>query len=289
MSIKAPIYSCYQCREVVTNLQDLLFVEENSTKGFCSEKCIEQFYSPLLNHYETKEIELRKKYQLEDEAVVFGLNDEEMMKRLIESPDEVWCLTNGLGEETYAYFKFLNRGCFIVICTSYKGEPSYIFSTIKTADERLIAEYRIGEIKLIEERVINDLEEVVERKKSEILATIIEAGAHDDIGMDKYIEYDKFFEETMRDADEIYEQKDKHGDVLITYIKAYRDLGEAIFYLVICLKSDSPSLKSLSLKSSTDAEGDLMTIFPIMAFPTRSALVYKEFKQGKLLSGHLSN
>lgn len=292
--LKAPVYSCYQCRSLHDSLQDLLFVEEKSSKGFCSEKCIEKFYHPILKHYEKMEETLRKELNLEDESVLFGISDEEVMKRLVESPDEVWRLTNELQEEIYSYIKFFNKAYFIVLCTAFKNEPSYIFNTTKTTDERLLNEYRIGEVVSRERKTLQDLEEIIERKKSEILATIIEVNSEDDITMDRYTEYDRFFEETMQEADEIYEHKDKHGDVMVTYIKSYRDQGEGIFYIIVCLKSDSPSLKNIEqeipeLNAEEDRKKDLMTIFPVMAFPTRSGSIYREFKQGKLLSGHLSN
>lgn len=293
-SIKSAVYSCYQCRSLHQTLQELLFVEENSSKGFCSEKCIEKFYSPLLSYYENQEILLRKDLNLVDETVLFGVSDEEVMKRLIESPDEVWRLTNELGEEIYTYIKFFNKAYFIVLCTAFKNEPSYIFNTTKTSDERLVNEYRIGNVVTRENRKLQDLEEIIERKKSEILATLLQADTEDDIEMERYTDYDHFLEETMREADEIYEHKDKYGDVMVTYIKSFRDHGAGIFYIVVCLKSDSPSLKNLEqeisgLNAEEDRVRDLMTIFPVMAFPTRSGAVYREFKQGKLISGHLSN
>lgn len=292
------IYSCYQCRSVHQSLQELLFVEENSPKGFCSEKCIETFYSPILNFYEQQELKIREHLHLKDETVLFGVSDEEVMKRLIESPDEVWRLTNDLGEELYSYIKFFNKAYLIVLCTAYKNEPAYVFSTTKTVDSRLVDQYRVGELVTSENKSFQDFAEVIERKKSEVLATIIEVNSIDDISMESYINYQGLLEETMHEADEVYEHKDKYGDLIVTYIKSFKDSGEAIFYIVVCLKSDSPSLKNIELEKSytstitagtEDQNRNLMTIFPVMAFPTRSGAVYREFKQGKLLSGHLSN
>jgi len=292
--IKTPLYTCFQCRSIHQTLQDLLFVEEKSSKGFCSEACIEDFYRPVLKYYERLEAKLREELNLVDETVLFGISDEEVMKKLIESPDEVWRLTNELGEEVFSYIKYFNKAYFIVLCTSFKNEPSYIFSTLKTTDERMLNEYRIGEVVSQERKHLQDLEEIIEAKKSEVLARILEVNSDVDITMDRYTDYEHFFEDTMHEADEIYELKDKHGDMMVTYIKSFKDHGEGIFYIVVCIKSDSPSLKYIEqeipgLNAEEDRKKELMTIFPIMAFPTRSGEVYKEFKQGKLLSGHLNN
>ncbi len=297
-NFKSPFYTCFSCRSIHTNLQDLLFVEENSAKGFCKEECIEDFYRPLLKHYEKLEETLRINFHLEDETVLLGISEEEAMARLIAAPDEIWRLTNDLSEEIYSYIKVINRAFYIVLCTSYKNEPSYIFLTTKTNEQKMLDAFRIGEKVSVEVSVSRDLEEVIERKKSEILARLLEVSVFDefseDIPMDQYILYHDLVGPTMEDADEIYEYKDKHGDLLVTYTKSFKRNEEAIFYLVICLKDDSLSLKNLSneidsMTSDDERLQNSMTIFPIFSFPTRLGSVYKEFKQGKLLSGHLSN
>lgn len=295
VNFKQSYYTCYSCRSIHSDLQNLLFVEERSSKGFCKEECIEDFYRPLLKHYEQLEEKLRKDLNLEDETVLLGVSDEEAMARLISAPDEIWKLSNDLAEEIYAYIKVINRAFFIVLCTSYKNEPSYIFLTTKTNEQKILDAFRIGEKLSLEEGVSRDLEEIIERKKSEILARLLEVSTDEaDIPMDQYILYHDLFQSTMEEADEIYEYKDRHGDLLVTYTKSFNRNGEAIFYLVICLKDNSSSLKNLdneieALSSEEDRAMNMMTIFPIFSFPTRLGSVYKEFKQGKLLSGHLSN
>lgn len=294
INFKNPLYTCYSCRSIHTDLQDLLFVEERSSKGFCKEECIEDFYRPLLKHYENYEMTLRKTHNLEDETVLLGVSEEEAMARLISSPDEIWRLTNDLGEEIYSYIKVVNRAYFIVLCTSYKNEPSYVFLTTKTNEQKILDAFRIGEKVSLEVGVSRDLEEIIERKKSEVLARLLEVSTADDISMDQYILYHDLFQPTMEEADEIFEYKDSHGDLLLTYTKSFNRNNEAIFYIVVCLKENSSSLKNLNvdletLASDEERAANLMSIFPIISFPTRLGTVYKEFKQGKLLSGHLSN
>ncbi len=294
LNLNTVIYSCCSCRSIHSSLEHLLFVEENSSKSFCSEKCIEDFYKPLLLYFENNEVELRKKLALVDETVIFGVSEEEVLKRLIDLPDEVWCLKNELGEELYSYIKYFNKAYLIVLCTSFKNEPSYIFNTVKTTDVRLVNEFRIGKIKIAENKILHGLGEIIERKKSEILATILSLHTEADIPLESYIDYDKFSEETLNEADEIYEAKDKYGDSIVTYIKSFNDINTSIFYIVVCLKADSISLKNIELENLgidevEDLKNSQMTIFPVISFPTRSAEVYREFKQGKLLSGHISN
>ncbi len=291
----APIYSCYHCRSLHVDLQDLLFVEENSSKGFCKEECIETFYKPLLEFYEKKELEIRSKLNLLEEAVLFGIGEEAMMKLLVDSPDEIWKLGNDLNENIYTYIKKYNKAYFIVLCTSYKNEPSYIFLSTKTADERFVSEFRIGEKQNLILANDGSLEEILERKKSDILARLISVSGPTDIPITDYLEYDNFFNQTLNEADEIYEYKDQYGDILITYAKSFMREKDGVFYLVICLKSTENFSESIEAKILSDIEKDqnsdenLMTIYPIFSIPTKDVKVYKEFCRGKLLSGHLSN
>ena len=37
------LYFCHGAKQIVRDLSELYFVEENSTNGFCSENCIESF------------------------------------------------------------------------------------------------------------------------------------------------------------------------------------------------------------------------------------------------------
>ncbi len=283
-----PVFLCTECKSIHHSLDEMYFVEENSSKGFCSENCIETFYRPLLEYYEKIEFDFRKELNLLDEIVLFGLSDEELMSRLIQAPDEIYKYTNPLGEELYTYIKLINKGYFTVLCTSFKNEPSYIFLTIKTISKELLDRFKIGEKLLLEDRFKeHNLEEIIENKKSEILANLITLNNSTDIQIEDYYHYDHFFEPTLQDADEIYEFKDQHGDVLLSYIKTFEYNQKALFFIVVCIKSDSKSFSGQL--NELDQIENQMTIFPVIGFPTQSSEIYGQFKKGRLLSGKISN
>jgi len=48
MNFNNPLYFCTECKKVIPRLDQLLFVDGNSSKGFCCEECIEDFYRPLI-------------------------------------------------------------------------------------------------------------------------------------------------------------------------------------------------------------------------------------------------
>ena len=60
MSLKKPLFYCQNCKKITTHLESLLFVEDQSPRGFCSEKCIEQNYQHLVDYFDQWEKKLAK-------------------------------------------------------------------------------------------------------------------------------------------------------------------------------------------------------------------------------------
>ena len=82
----------------MSHLDDLLFIDEFSQKGFCTEECIEDFYFPLIKHFEIIEHSLRSKYNLlqENANAIF---DHELVEQVLTSPSEVYRQGNELNED----------------------------------------------------------------------------------------------------------------------------------------------------------------------------------------------
>ena len=69
MKFNQALYYCSECKLIVPTLDKLLFIEDNSNKGFCCEACIEDFYYPIIRHFENLEAKLRSVLHLENEKV----------------------------------------------------------------------------------------------------------------------------------------------------------------------------------------------------------------------------
>ena len=71
---------CSECKTIVNNLEDLYFVSEESDHGFCSEDCIETFYSPIVSQLQSDEIKFREEsnrnsiYGLDRKSKIFWLS-----------------------------------------------------------------------------------------------------------------------------------------------------------------------------------------------------------------------
>ncbi|MBC7714193.1 MAG: hypothetical protein H7177_12690 [Rhizobacter sp.] len=290
------------------HLDDLLFIDEFSHKGFCSEECIEDFYFPLIKHFEIVEHSLRSKLNMREEMISADPGDEKLVEDVITNPDEIFKQSNELQETFYNFIKKYPDFTAIVIASVYRKEASFVFLSTLTKSSQLVTEFRYGE-KLndwdssekslddeIEEALPhNDFEgedlvdqesddedmifmQLLESKKSKILADVIINRRDDDIPFEEYPGYEFCFQETLELPDEVFEKKDNEGDKLFTYIKSFSKGAhgeESFFYIVICLRRN------------TDAT--TVNVYPILAIPTTDIKMCQEFRGGTRLSGPIKN
>lgn len=306
-NLRSPIYFCSECKKVLNSLDDLLFIDEFSHKGFCSEECIEDFYFPLIKHYEVIEHALRSKLNLLEENISLGPSDQDLIDQVLLAPSEVFRQSNELHETFYHFIKQYTDFTAIVVSSVYRKEASFVFLSTITKSKLLVNEFRYGEKvadwKIGEQNLDHEIEEslqnndfpeermidsendedlifltLLESKKSKILADVIIKLRQDDIQFEEYSSYEYCFQETLDTPDEVFEKKDNEGDIVFTYIKTFSDgfnIGVNFYYLVICLKH------------TTDAA--TVNVYPIIAIPTRDINLCQEFRVGTKLSGPLKN
>jgi hypothetical protein len=267
MSLLAPVYTCTECKKVLYTLDELLFVEENSIKGFCSEECIEFFYSSLLKYYDQSIFELRTDLGIQDESLFFNISEQELVEEVIRSPSEIWRNQNELHEEIFSYIRHFPEGSVVLLCTVLKSEPSFIFHVTKTSSKKLLEKLRIGEKLAIPDVLDND--EIIldlESKKSVLLADLLSKRAEDDIPFEEFSHFDYCLEETSQTPDESFEFKDKEGDLLTIFIKSFSRNQKNFFYIIITFQN-----------------------LNIISFPTQDLKLYSEFRMGKPLTRSLEN
>jgi hypothetical protein len=319
MDLKKPFYYCSECKLAIADLDDLLFIDELSLKGFCSEECIEDFYVPLIKHYEIIENSLRIKHNLVNEFGIAQVIEPSVMEDVLEHPTEVFRQKNELRESYYHFIKNYPDFTVIIISSVYRKEPSFVFLSTMTSSKELINEFRYGEkinwslddesepefenFELDfqkkdseedseteyeagyeagyedEEGEIMDINDedmvfiqLLESKKSRLLADILMKRKESDIPFEDYNGYESCFQETLDFPDEVFEKKDNEGDVIFTYIKSFTN----IYYIVSCLRRKMP-------------ESEETVVYPILAIPTTDIEMYQEFRAGKRLTGPLKN
>ena len=288
------IYICENCRKIVNILDELLFVEEKSTRGFCCELCIEQFYTPVIQFFEDIENNCRKEMNLGDEDCLECANGPEKMFHALKRPDEAWLLSNELGDNYYSFITRYEQGnetiYLVVICLVYNFRPSFVLLATATKSLELLSRFQIGEqvdevtdsLKMTEESDESTKEEIdehvmnmLELKKSVLLSWLLERRTEDDVDIEMFSSYQHHERLTIDSADEIYKWQDAEGDMMFTYIKAHEHDGESFYYLVICILY-------------VDDEGGQFAL-PVLSFPSRDPKLYDFFKKGERVIGALKN
>lgn len=309
------LYFCTSCRKKIAKVQDLLFVEE-SKRGFCSESCIVEFFSPYMENYDNEELENRHMLGLESSEVgVETFQDKELFDRILYTPDEVWFEQSELKEEYYTHILKYGPNLnlfYILTCSYFEGEPAFVYFKTVTQDLKLVELYRKGvsmNDKLYDSEADNDVEEdnsadregkielqsslkdteildevnlpadVVEDldlKKSEYLAVLLERRKESDIPFEDFLDYDKYIAATLEDADDEFKDEDAAGDLIMTFIKSFQISGESFFYIVSCMEVTIPSLGQNAM-------------IPILSFPSNDADLYTFYAVGEKKNGKLKN
>ena len=298
MSFFKSVQFCSQWKKLVSSTDDLLFVESDSTTGFCSEPCIENFYSPLVDYFEEQEKAWRAQNELLDEEILEVVGRPSFMDMLLKKPHEIWVQDDVCGSPVYSFirsFEDKKYGKFhlMCLCFTYDYGPSFIISASATKNAKLLENYRWGEqiedltpfydqISTTEAPVESiEIDEhilmMLENKKSQYLAHLIEERSPADIPIEAFTLYEEYFEKTMMNPDEIYRHQDEEGDTIYTYIKAHDREGVSFYYFIICSR----------VKEGADLNTE--ALYPILSFPSVDGEMYKLYQKGELVSGNLRN
>lgn len=288
MRFNRPLYYCSECKTVVSDLDRLLFIEAETTKGFCSEKCIEDFYNPLIAHFEKCEKKIREELSLSHEVIRSSLDDKELIEAVIASPNEVWENRNELKECLYTYIRHFEDYSAVVIATVYNEEASFVFFRTLTKSKALLDEFRSSDktqrqaLPAEEEREFSEEDmafmQELENKKSRLLADLLVKRKDHDIPFEEFSDYESCFQDCLETPDEIFETKDKEGDTFFIYIKSFLRGSKTFFYIISCLK-----------RKDTETPEDVH-IFPVLAFPTIDMNLVRDFRNGsKIAAGPLKN
>jgi transcriptional regulator with XRE-family HTH domain len=292
-SFNEELLLCGHCKAKIKSIEDMLFVEEGRTRGFCSENCIEHFFKNAISHYESLDKKYRKEKKLDREDALRFVGIPKYMEAVIRRPTEVWRLENNLGEEVYAFMATLRDDAnvpfeMIILCTVLDNRPAFIFLATATRNSEYASLFRIGEEIKQKDRFYDTPSEghelgeidretldIIEGKKSKYLATLLEKMSPADIPFEDFMYYDSYLAPTLENPDEVYKYRDEDGDDIIITIKAHEKNQVSFYYFVICLVDKDKSFE----------DGD--TIYPILSFPSSDGEIYHTYKRGTLLSGSL--
>lgn len=290
----------------------MLLVEDFASKSFCSDACIVQFFTPLINYYEKEEKEIRKSLTFNKESCLIFRENSYYIQQTLEHPQEVWENVSELGEKNYVYIARHEDQDFpfwmVMILYLYHKVPSFVFFQTVTNSPELVEQYRRGQKienipEFLSQKAVDkakpspegeapstqnpnevqveltpEMVDQLEQKKSMLLAHLLSNRKESDIAFENYYLYEKNVPLTIESPDEIYTYQDDEGDELLVYMRGFQEGSVSFYFVVICNKLD------VKTKSSEDE-----VIYPILAFPTLDAALAKLYCHGEKLSGGLKN
>lgn len=290
------LYLCTNCRKKIEHSHQILFVDQSKNAGYCSEDCILEFLTPLMESFENEEIVKRDELGLNfSEGFEDIFQDQNLFHQVLYNPDDIRKHTNQLGHEFYTHFKFNEdiEATFIIITSYYNNEPSFVYFKTITKSKDLIKLYAKDSVnieKIEKEEVFEiedelqdqvslpkDLLEDIEMKKSEYLAKLLESRDEEDVPFEKFPEYDDYLPLALEEPDEIFEQNDEAGDDIKVFIKSFKINSNTFFYIVLCVEIDIP-----------EADGQ-RAILPILGFPSQDSNLYKEYATGNRITEMTKN
>lgn len=280
-------FFCENCRVGINSISNLYYVEENSDRGFCSEECIKEFYRPIMRLCESEEHSFRDylNFEAEDDYLHYFSN-QELLDQAIHNPHELWELFSETEQRFMTHilkFKDQNEILWIIlVCSHIESEAAFVFYRTITKHESLVNKYRRDRKIVIEKEQIenNALEisphflEMVEGKKSMLLAELLGVKHESDIDFERYVEFEKFIAQTISEPDEIYVREDEEEDEIYTYIKSFKENELTFFYIVLGYKYE--------------AEGKTQMI-PALGFPSVKQEVYTQYAQGESVKDKIKN
>jgi len=289
------LFFCEQCRKQLEDVSLIHFVEDHSDRGFCSETCILDFYRPYMQALEDEEHQFRQELNMNDnEGHSEILGSDHYLQLALNSPSETWRVENDLNQKFYTHILQIqidSKDFFIIlICSHIDGAPSFVFYRTLTSSMDLLKKYQRDHLLVINEQedeflsqeedetdLGQEIIEQIEFKKSFLLADMLEKRMPNDIGFEKFPEYDQYLELTLKSPDEIYEFEDDEGDILHTCIKSYQ-LGEKSFFYILI---------AMPYGGGNDGEGIVMV--PILGFPSNDKTLYPKYAIGKRIDPTLAN
>lgn len=287
------LFFCECCRNQIEDVEEIHYTEENSDRGFCSEKCIMDFYRPYMLSLEKEELNLRNSLNLiSEENYIEITGNDHYLQLALSNPHEVWVTTDDVGQTFYTHIISTKTEeddiHFILICSYVDGGPSFVYYRTATKYNEVLDFYRRDakfDASMMEQEDKTDFQnyqippeviETMERKKSHILSELMLNSSEHDINIEDYTKYDKYLELTLEGPDEIYAKDDEEGDELHTFIKSFMVGETSFFYVVIVYPLEVSELEN-------------MAYLPILGFPSIDEAMYPIYASGKRINESLKN
>jgi hypothetical protein len=265
---------CEECKKVIPQRNQALFVEEEVGRYFCDEGCI-------VSHF-TSEIEkLEREYGKHVTPQDLSSEERERFAHFrwmaLENPDEVWMETLSKGDRRYTlvaeYMPENKKVWAVAVCLMLRGEPSFLYLAFVSSDRNLVDVFRRGDqMKVVKEgsrseaseenpsEQARDEEQGSDRlaepwtEADSVRAMIVRSRKPQDIPPEDFGFYQKCLEETLQNPNELWSYQPKSAKRIYHFIKHY-DHDEPYWYVVIAKDTrDETQIEIIDVFPTRDAE-----------------------------------
>jgi len=280
MSKKRFKYSdfCQNCRTPLGNDEKVVYVEESSTRYFCSEKCIRGYYDPMGEYYRKQMVEVRDPHDIPQG----DFSEYESYAPLcLANPDEIWADVTENGESiTYFLSNFTNEGgkfTYVVMCFCLELEPTYILLSFPTRDKKMVEEFRRGQKVEVQEsedaspepEVSSVLtEDFLAKQGNAIEEEMMRHRNPQDIPKKDFDEHAHLLDQTIESPDEVWELQDAGDNTQLTLLSQH---AEHLHYIVIC-----------AADQNAENQESWRVIY---SFPTNDPAMVQRYRRGVIREG----
>ena len=157
-SFRKEVYFCSHCKKFVDSINKLYFVDE-VPRGFCSEKCIEKYFMPIVQYYEKVEQKLREKYLITYEEIFDHIGDPELIAKVLTRPEKLTYFSNHLGETIYSFVLKFNEPpmppfYYIILAHLFDHRPAFILLATATTNENFVHEFLFDQLVELPEKFL---------------------------------------------------------------------------------------------------------------------------------------
>ncbi len=272
---------CANCRNSLSDLERIFFVEREIGRCFCAIECIQEYFSPTSEHLHEELTKLRDDSDYIDDDIDKFQKYENLT---FSDPDEIWIKQTESGDQYYTYISHFReptrKFSYVIVCFVLDAKPSYVMLRFVTKDTDLVDHYRVGQDLRIHDGLeveTPDNSEAVENHKDEMdeqdrfdlqeLERICKENRKpDDILISDFPKYEPFIDLAVEDPDEIWTYTDENKNHFCTFITKFSsDDLKPFTMIVVCLP---------------DVEGKSHELEVVMAFPTIDTALIQHFRKG---------
>ncbi len=265
---------CEECKKVIPQRKQALFVEEEVGRFFCDEGCI-------VSHFTSDIEKLEREYGKHVTPQDLSAEERERYAHFrwmaLENPDEIWMETLPKGDRRFTliaeYMPETKKVWAVAVCLMLRGEPSFLYLAFVSSDRNLVEVFRRGDqMKVVKEGALSDTSEETpaERARDEeqgsdrlaepwteadsVRAMIVRSRKNSDIAPEDFGFYQKCLEETLQKPNELWSYQPKSARRIYHFIKHYEH-EESYWYVVMAKDTqDETQIEIIDVFPTRDPE-----------------------------------